>query len=155
MSTQLEIEQNKQLVLDHYHSTVSEVDLDEIRKQISPEFIDHSAPPGTQPGADWVTKHVESFHTAFPDIGIHMEEEMAERDLVTVRAIWSGTHQGDYMGFPATQKCIQLKGTVMWRIRDGRIVERWGCLDRLGLMQQLGLMREAPRYDFEQRTTRP
>jgi predicted ester cyclase len=154
MNSQLEIERNKQLVLDHYRSTVSQVDFEEIRQQISPEFIDHGAPPGTQPGAEWVTKHVKSFHAAFPDIGIHIEEVMAERDLVTVRATWSGTHQGDYMGFSATQRSIQLKGTVMWRVRDGRIVERWGCLDRLSLMQQLGMIPASPKYDFEQKATR-
>jgi predicted ester cyclase len=26
---------------------------------------------------------------------------------------------------------------VFWRIRDGKIVERWATLDRLGLQQQL------------------
>jgi len=26
---------------------------------------------------------------------------------------------------------------VFWRIRDGKIVERWATIDRLGLQQQL------------------
>jgi hypothetical protein len=45
-----------------------------------------------------------------------------------------------------------MNGMVMWRVSDGRIVERWGCLDRLGLMQQLGLIPGGPKYDFQQQT---
>lgn len=153
MSGEFNIEQNKQLVLEHYRCTVSEVNVDAIRQQLSPQFIDHESPSETQPGADWVVQHVASFHSAFPDIRVEVHEIIAERDLVTVRATWSGTHQGLYMGFPATHKEFKLKGMVMWRVRDGRIVERWGCLDRLSLMQQLGLMPEGPGYDYQQQNT--
>jgi len=144
-------EQNKQLVAEHYRSTVTEVDFANIREQLAPEFVDHESPTGTPPGAEWVVQHVASFHAAFPDIRVDVHELIAERDLVCVRATWSGTHEGDYAGFPATHKQFKLKGTVMWRVRERRIVERWGCLDRLGLMQQLGLIPTGPGYDFEQR----
>ena len=113
-------------------------------------FVDHESPAGTPPGAEWVTQHVASFHKAFPDIRIEVHEAIAERDLVVVRATWSGTHERDYMGFAATHGAFALKGMLMWRVCDGRIVERWGCLDRLGLMQQLSLMPAGPRYDYEQ-----
>jgi predicted ester cyclase len=33
-----------------------------------------------------------------------------------------------------------MPGINIWRLRDGRIVERWGRLDELGLMRQLGLV---------------
>ena len=144
-------EQNKQLVLEHYRATVSEVDPAAIRDQIAPDFVDHESPAGAPAGPEWVLRHVESFHAAFPDIRVEVHEAVAERDLVVVRATWSGTHQGNYMGFDASHRTFTLKGMVMWRVRDGRIVERWGCLDRLGLMQQLGLMGTGPKYDYEQR----
>lgn len=150
MQVDTSTERNKQLVLEHYRATVSEVDLAAIREQISPEFVDHESPRGTAPGAEWVVQHVASFHKAFPDIRIEVHEAIAERDLVVVRATWSGTHRGDYMGHAATQREFKLKGMVMWRVHEGRIVERWGCLDRLGLMQQLGLMAAGPKYDYVQ-----
>jgi hypothetical protein len=34
-----------------------------------------------------------------------------------------------------------LRGINIFRIADGKIVERWGRLDDLGLLQQLGLTR--------------
>ena len=143
-------EQNKHLVLEHYRATVSDVDPAAIREQIAPDFLDHESPADAPPGPEWVVRHVESFHTAFPDIRVDVHEAVAERDLVVVRATWSGTHKGIYMGFEPTHRTFSLKGMVMWRVRDSRIVERWGCLDRLGLMQQLGLVGQAPKYDYEQ-----
>src|SRR6266700_3815906 len=108
-----ETQQNKQLVLDHYRSTVSDMDFAGIQQQLSHDFVDHESPSGTPAGPEWVTRHVASFHTAFPDIRVEVHELIAERDLVTARATWSGTHQGDYMGFPATHRSFRLKGIVI------------------------------------------
>jgi NAD(P)-dependent dehydrogenase (short-subunit alcohol dehydrogenase family) len=38
-----------------------------------------------------------------------------------------------------TGKTIVLRGINVFRIADGKIVERWGQLDQLGLLHQLGL----------------
>jgi predicted ester cyclase len=43
---------------------------------------------------------------------------------------------------PVTNRAFTLKGMVFWRIRDGKIVERWATMDRLGLQQQLTANRE-------------
>jgi len=41
---------------------------------------------------------------------------------------------------PASGRTVSLPGINIWRIRGGRIVERWGRLDELGMMRQLGLV---------------
>jgi len=43
------------------------------------------------------------------------------------------------MGESPTGREVQLRGVNIFRIADGKIVERWGRLDDLGLLQQLGL----------------
>ena len=52
----------------------------------------------------------------------------------------SGTQQGEIFGVAASGRTVSLHGINIWRVRDGRIVERWGRLDELGLMRQLGLV---------------
>jgi predicted ester cyclase len=52
----------------------------------------------------------------------------------------SGTHRGDMMGAPPTGNTIVLAGINVFRLRDGKIVERWGRLDELTLLRQLGLV---------------
>jgi predicted ester cyclase len=51
----------------------------------------------------------------------------------------SGTQQGEIFGVPPSGRTVSLPGINIWRIHDGRIVERWGRLDDLGLMRQLRL----------------
>jgi len=36
---------------------------------------------------------------------------------------------------------VFLRGVNIFRIADGKIVERWGRLDHLGLLEQLGATR--------------
>lgn len=51
----------------------------------------------------------------------------------------SGTHQGTLRGVPPTGKRIVMAEMGIFRIAGGKIVEKWGSLDRLGMCQQLGM----------------
>ena len=80
-----------------------------------------------------------TFRAAFPDwhsdIGFYVEEG----DLVVEHFTASGTQQGEIFGVPASGRTVSVPGINIWRVRNGRIVERWGRLDELGLLRQLGL----------------
>ena len=52
----------------------------------------------------------------------------------------SGTQQGKIFEVPPSGRTVRLPGINIWRVRDGRIVERRGRLDDLGLMRHLGLV---------------
>ena len=62
-------------------------------------------------------------------------------DVVVEQFTASGCHTGaSIMGVGASGRVIRLPGINIFRVRDGRIVERWGRLDDLGLLRQLGLV---------------
>ena len=75
---------------------------------------------------------------AFPDVLFDVEHLVAEGDMVAFRLNWSGTHQGEFFGIPPTGTRATVTEMHMFRIADGKVVERWGEWDALGLMQQLG-----------------
>jgi steroid delta-isomerase-like uncharacterized protein len=137
-------DQNKKLILDHYESFLHQQDADAVRKQLAADFRDHEMPPGTLPGPDAALEYRAMLHNAFPDLRVKIEDIVAEGDLVAVRARWIGTHRGvlPMIPVPVTNRAFTLKGMVFWRIRDGKIVERWATMDRLGLQQQLTANRE-------------
>jgi predicted ester cyclase len=58
---------------------------------------------------------------------------------VVYRFTASGTHQGEFMGIPPTEKRVTIMEIRIYRIIGGKIVECWGLFDQMGLMQQLGV----------------
>ena len=75
---------------------------------------------------------------AFSDVLFEVENLIAEGDTVAFRLVWSATHQGEFFGIPPTGTRATVTEMHMFRIADGKVVERWGEWDAMGLMQQLG-----------------
>jgi len=77
---------------------------------------------------------------AFPDQGIEVEDAFGADDKVVVR--WSAvmTHRGDQLGFPATNKKVNVTGISIAEFKNGKIIRGWDNWDQLGLMQQLGIV---------------
>ncbi len=115
---------------------------DTIDELIGADYVDHSAPPGQPPGPDGARSISAVFRTAFPDLQVDVHEMVAERDLVAIRATFSGTSRGPLMGAPPTGNPVALTSMVFLRLRDGQIVERWEQADLLGLMLQLGIVQQ-------------
>ena len=57
----------------------------------------------------------------------------------------TGTHQGEFMGMPATGKSVDVQLIDIMRFgADGLVHEHGGVIDALAMMQQLGAMPEGP-----------
>ena len=91
-------------------------------------------------GLDALLAFVAEFRHAFPDLEDRIDLQLAEGDLVCTRFTSTGTQRGPLRGIPATGKCASWTGTVIDRVRDGRIVESWGNWDMMGMLQQLGVL---------------
>jgi len=65
------------------------------------------------------------------------DDFLAVGDTVVENWVFQGTHTGEFLGVPATGKQIQVRGIEIWRLADGKIVERWGVVDAAGVMEQL------------------
>jgi steroid delta-isomerase-like uncharacterized protein len=83
-------------------------------------------------------------HQAFPDLHVTVEDLIEEGDKVVGRNSITGTHQGEYMGLPATGKTITYNEIFIFRFADGRIAETWGVVDVFSQMKQLGLIKTPP-----------
>ncbi len=75
----------------------------------------------------------------FPDINWSMEELIAEGDRVITRWVFRGTHEGEFMGIPATGNKVEVSGIIISRIENGKVIEDREEIDQLGMMQQLGM----------------
>ena len=71
------------------------------------------------------------------------EDVLVSGDKVVARVRATGTHQGEFMGIPATGKHIDVQVVDIVRFGDdGRAREHWGVFDAMTMMQQLGVVPE-------------
>jgi len=70
------------------------------------DFVDHTPQPGTTPDKDGVRVLYKRLRTAFPDFRPEIHWQAAAGDLVTTYKTYHGTHQGEFLGIPATGKTI-------------------------------------------------
>jgi steroid delta-isomerase-like uncharacterized protein len=130
------------VLLERFYSGVSAGDLSVIDELLTDDFIEHEEFPGIEPNKDGVKQFFTLFRSAFPDLRLEAHEVVAEGDLLCVRGTMSGTHEGEFMGMPATGKRFEVEGFDMVRIRDGLVTEHWGVFDSMAMMQQLGAIPE-------------
>jgi steroid delta-isomerase-like uncharacterized protein len=114
---------------------------EDLMQEISaPDVAVHgsSGPNHVLRGLDAFREMYRKLRRAFPDIHFTIEEAIGERDVAAVRWTARGTHAGDDLGLPATQKRVEITGTTFARIKDGKVVEAWDNWDMLGLMNAIG-----------------
>jgi len=92
-----------------------------------------------QIGSEW--------YDAFPDMHVTIDDMVAEGDKVAFRSTWTGTHKGEIMGIPPTNKKVTISLITISRIVGGKIVEDHGQFNALDLMRQLGLPVPTPKKE--------
>jgi steroid delta-isomerase-like uncharacterized protein len=84
-------------------------------------------------------QHIADAEAAFPRYELLAEDLFAEDNKVVLRFNLHGTHQGDFMGIPATGREINVPGIIIYHLADGKITAHWMQIDSMAMMQQLGV----------------
>jgi steroid delta-isomerase-like uncharacterized protein len=114
--------------------------LDEI---VAEGFTNHDPPfPGLPSGSEGLKQSFAGFWSAFPDIEATTEQLIADEDKVALLVSLRGTHRGELMGIPPTEREVSIRVIEIFRLDGGQIAERWGVVDRTALMKQLGVVPE-------------
>jgi predicted ester cyclase len=133
-------EENKALVRRFVDEVQGRGNVDAIDEFCSPEFVNHSAPPGLPADREGIKVVTAMFRAAFPDSYFAVEDMMAEGDKVAPRKTFHGTHQGELMGISPTGRQVSMGLIDIVRIAGGRAVEHWSMGDNLGMMRPLGVV---------------
>jgi steroid delta-isomerase-like uncharacterized protein len=132
-------EENREIVRAFIDALFTEGDLTAVDKYLAEDFLDHDPPFGGDSTGEGMRQAGAMFRGAFPDWRTTPDLLIAENGLVAEQFSATGTQRGELLGVPATGRTVTLRGINIFRIRDGRILERWGRLDELGFLRQLGL----------------
>ena len=137
--TQAKVEEQNIALVKRLIDELNRGNAEIVKELYAPDLKSYSPSGSTTP-----TSQNESFEltkayfNAFPDLNQTIEELVASGDKVAVRFIARGTHKGDFQGIPATGNKMELSGTVILHIKDGKIIEERQDTDSLGFMMQLG-----------------
>ena len=134
------LEQNKALMRNYIEEVWNKGNLDFIDKNFSSDFVTHGTFLGQPTNRDRVKSVISTIRNAIPDLHITIEDMLAEGDKVASRWVLKGTHKGDLMGAKPTGNKISVSQTVVFRVKDGKVVEHWANRDDLGFLQQIGLI---------------
>jgi steroid delta-isomerase-like uncharacterized protein len=141
MATQTdEHERNKAVIRRFVEEVQNQRDWAVFDELNADDFVNHSAPPGVPADKEGGKMFLGGFLNAFPDATFTIEDMIAEGDQVATKKTFSGTHEAEFFGIPATGNRVTLTFVDIMRVRDGRITEHWLSMDQLSFMQQLGVI---------------
>lgn len=123
-----------------YGEMFSEGNVDLIDELVHEDFVEHEElPPGIPPGREAPKAMVAMMRTAFPDFRADVEEMLQDGNKVVARVRFSGTHQGEFMGIPATGNAFDISVIDIIEFRGDKAVAHWGLMDTAKMMEQLGV----------------
>ncbi len=117
-----DLEANKQFVRDHFEEFVNRKNSAVAYRNLAPDFVDHDEPYGESTGPEVAKRMMDGMYAKYPDLHVTIEDILAEGDKVMVRNVWRGIDA-------ATGKRMAFKGIVIWRLADGKLVERWASVE--------------------------
>jgi predicted ester cyclase len=120
---------------------LNEKNLSAIDEIAADDFEELDPAPDQPPGREGLKTYLATvLFPAFPDQEWVTDEQVADGDKVVSRFTLYGTHEGTFMGIPATGRRIAVKGVVIDRVVGGKWKDSRILLDDLGLLQQLGAL---------------
>jgi steroid delta-isomerase-like uncharacterized protein len=141
------ITEHRRTAVDHAttmrstYERISEGDVSGFGDLVAEDFVEHQGGPGLPRTKEGTLEFFRILLVAFPDFRMEVDDLIASDDKTVARVRATGTHQGEFMGVPATGSRVEVELIDIMRFDDaGLVCEHWGVADMLSLMEQLGVV---------------
>ena len=136
----MNLEEAKKFMSYFIEEVINNKNLHAANTIVAEDFIEHVPFPGQEPGREGLKFAIQSMLTGFPDMNWTVHEQIAEGEKVVTRFTWTGTHKGEFMGIPPTNKTVEVWGVVIDVVSNNLFAESRIIMDSISLLQQLGVM---------------
>lgn len=104
---------------------------DDITMIMSPENI---------VGIDGFKDYYSNFVTGFSDVEFTIKDIFGQGDKIVKHWNFKGKHTGEFFGIPATGNMVDVEGTTLVKMQDGKIAQEQDFMDNMIFLQQLGIV---------------
>ncbi len=125
------MQQNKELVLRFFDEVFNARQPQQTSEFVARDAVAYTLNTLPLTTVEKLQREFSILYAAFPDCRITVQDITAERDIVVVRAIFSGTHLGAFHQLPPTGKSFSIWQIYWLRIVDDRILECWNLCENL------------------------
>jgi predicted ester cyclase len=129
---------NRKVIQQLYKKVLVDWNMSLVDDFISPQFTSHDWPEGSPTGPDAFRNYYSNvIRSVVPDARYEVNDLVAEGDKVVVRWSLLGTHRGRFLDIAPTGKNITLRGIAIYRLENGKVMERWVVTDLHGLLEKM------------------
>ena len=128
---------------EQFAATLNAHDIGAFAALFAEDYVNHqtsAAAPPPRPGVSpkqGTTAFFAGRLKGLPDLGVTIEAMVASGDKVAASFVYSGTHQGVYLGVPPTGRKLRFTSCDIFAVKNGLIVEHWGMGDIAGTLAQM------------------
>lgn len=130
---------NEATIRRFVNDVINNGDYSAMRDLLHPDYV-YRSPDQELHGPDALENLFTAYRSGLPDLETSIDDLIVSGDQVLISITLRGAHTGKLMGIPATGKRLTVRGMVLSRLQDGKIVEEWEILDMLGMYRQLGVV---------------
>ena len=132
-------EQNKRVVLKWYEE-IDQGNFDAAIELFHEDFHWYSPSNNPEPlTRDSAQEFMREIFSAFPKWEHRIDDLLALEDKVIARTVDFTKHEQEWQGIPASGNEVAFSVIVIFRLKDGKVIEMWEDADMLGFMSQLGM----------------
>jgi len=91
-------------------------------------------------GIDAAKDFYANYITGFSNIEFTILDVFGQDDKLVKHWNFKGTHSGDFFGIPATGNTVDIDGTTLVMMKDGKIAQEQDFFDNMIFLQQLGIL---------------
>ena len=143
---QLELAQNTlEKNITMYEAVWNKVINDRQIDLINEDYFDKDVAALATSGGDIIglenfKNYYNNYLTGFSDAEFTIVDIFGQGDKMVKHWNFKGTHDGDFFGVPATGKPVDISGTTLIKMKDGKIAAEQDYMDFLSFYTQLGLL---------------
>ena len=109
-----------------------------IAEHVTSDFVDHSDRLQLAKGVAGVQQRLAQLNSAFAGYSEQTTKLLAEREYVAVIYTMTARHVAPFLGIPATNRDVSIRGIRIVRFEGGKVSELWAINDYLAISAQLG-----------------